>query len=279
MGLPHKTGTPYRSTSNSKIENLLGQLEMGARALLLQAGLPHTWWPQAGAYYASANNIVGKPGRVSPYARRAGHTFPGHLVPFGAALRAILPEMRVNRAKFAPKTTYCIFIGYHWNPGQSWAGDYFVSPVDDHTTGGRTNPRIIRVKGGLTFNVDRPWSFPVKFAFDAAVQEDLVQRQVHEMVQHLPAGEPNAAQREPGDDDDDDDKEKEDVDFEQQLFHEDDDPVDLTAPVAEQLAAERDESLTGLTPQQRARRVQDDAGHWAPRRGSTRPPYIHTEQW
>eukprot|EP00972_Heterocapsa_arctica_P088824 13099588-Heterocapsa_arctica.AAC.1 len=46
--VPHHTGTPYMSTSNGKIENLLGQLLMGSRALLFQAGLPATWWPQAG---------------------------------------------------------------------------------------------------------------------------------------------------------------------------------------------------------------------------------------
>ncbi len=40
-----------------------------------------------------------------------------------------------------------------------------------------------------------------------------------------------------------------------------------------------DESLLGLTPAQRARRVQDDAGHWPARAGATRPPYIHPEQW
>eukprot|EP00972_Heterocapsa_arctica_P052499 7722238-Heterocapsa_arctica.AAC.1 len=57
-GVPHHTGAPYRSTSNGRIENLLGQLLMGSRALLHQAGLPRSWWPQAGAYYASAQNIV-----------------------------------------------------------------------------------------------------------------------------------------------------------------------------------------------------------------------------
>eukprot|EP00972_Heterocapsa_arctica_P072746 10739896-Heterocapsa_arctica.AAC.1 len=81
---------------------------MGSRALLLQAGLPPTWWPQAGAYYASAHNIVGKPGMISsPYVKRHGVEFPGDLLPFGAAVRALLPEMRVPRHKFASRTTLC----------------------------------------------------------------------------------------------------------------------------------------------------------------------------
>eukprot|EP00972_Heterocapsa_arctica_P111320 16388841-Heterocapsa_arctica.AAC.1 len=40
-----------------------------------------------------------------------------------------------------------------------------------------------------------------------------------------------------------------------------------------------DETLLGLTPAQRARRVQDDAGHWPTRAGSTRPPNVHPEVW
>eukprot|EP00972_Heterocapsa_arctica_P106783 15729619-Heterocapsa_arctica.AAC.1 len=68
---------------------------MGSRALLHQAGLPPTWWPQAGAYYASAQNIVGKPGALpSPFFKRNRHDIPGDLIPFGAAVRSLLPEMR-----------------------------------------------------------------------------------------------------------------------------------------------------------------------------------------
>eukprot|EP00972_Heterocapsa_arctica_P108680 16002453-Heterocapsa_arctica.AAC.1 len=81
--------------------------------------------------------------------------------------------MRVPRHKFASRTTLCVFVGYHWAPGQRWTGDYLVSPLDDHTTQGRTHPRVIRVKGGLVINPDRPWFFPVRAARDAAVQEDL----------------------------------------------------------------------------------------------------------
>eukprot|EP00972_Heterocapsa_arctica_P083143 12252645-Heterocapsa_arctica.AAC.1 len=68
---------------------------MGSRALLHQAGFQPTWWPQAGQYYCSTNNIVGKPGCVStPFRQRNGTDFPGEFIPFGAAVRALLPEMR-----------------------------------------------------------------------------------------------------------------------------------------------------------------------------------------
>ncbi|WP_288992781.1 hypothetical protein, partial [uncultured Marinobacter sp.] len=278
MGVPHKTGTPYRSTSNGRIENLIGQLLMGSRALLKQAGLPPTWWPLAGAYFTSAHNIVGKPRMtMTPYARRAGgESFPGHHVPFGAACRAMLPDMRVARHKFASRTTFCIFIGYHWGPGQTWSGDYYVSPVEDHTLQGRVNPRVIRVKGGIVLDTSRPWTFPIKNAYEGALKADLFQRQAHQIVQHLPAQDPNTDQGDTG--------AAEDLDFEQQLWSENDDPpplddLDPAAPPAPGLDTEVDESLLGLTPAQRARRIQDDAGLWPPRFGSTRPPNIHPEMW
>eukprot|EP00972_Heterocapsa_arctica_P062253 9177522-Heterocapsa_arctica.AAC.1 len=65
--------------------------------------------------------------------------------------------MRVPRHKLASRTTLCIFMGYHWAPGQKWIGDYLVSLLSDHTASdGRTHPRIIRVNGGLVTNPNRP---------------------------------------------------------------------------------------------------------------------------
>eukprot|EP00972_Heterocapsa_arctica_P110080 16209276-Heterocapsa_arctica.AAC.1 len=34
-----------------------------------------------------------------------------------------------------------------------------------------------------------------------------------------------------------------------------------------------------MTPAQRARRAQDDLGHWPTRAGSSRPPNVHPEVW
>eukprot|EP00972_Heterocapsa_arctica_P014769 2175018-Heterocapsa_arctica.AAC.1 len=59
-------------------------------------------------------------------------------------------------------------------PGQSWAGDYYVSPLIDHTASdGRTNPRVIRIKGGLVINRDTPFTYPVRDAADTAFKKDL----------------------------------------------------------------------------------------------------------
>jgi hypothetical protein len=281
MARPHKLGTPYRSTSNGRIENLIGQLQMGARALLHQAGLPAAWWPLAGAYYASANNIVGKPNCVTtPYALRAGKSFEGLHIPFGASVRAVLPEVRVARSKFDPRATFCIFIGYHWFPGQVWSGDYLVSPVSDFQVDGRTNPRVIRIKGGIILDDTRPWDFPIKTAQRGAQMELLHQRQVHEVVHHLPSSTPNLIE---GEADDDIDEAAADLDYEQQLFSDagDGDPIDDGDPTAlsTDMIGYPDDPLLGMDPGQRARRNQDDAGIWPPRSGSTRPPYIDPSSW
>eukprot|EP00972_Heterocapsa_arctica_P050293 7395598-Heterocapsa_arctica.AAC.1 len=42
MMIPHAASTPHRSTSNGRIENIIGQVLMGSRALLHQSGLPTT---------------------------------------------------------------------------------------------------------------------------------------------------------------------------------------------------------------------------------------------
>eukprot|EP00972_Heterocapsa_arctica_P097863 14438162-Heterocapsa_arctica.AAC.1 len=61
------------------------------------------------------------------------------------------------------------------------------------------------------------------------------------------------------------------------MFHEADDPPPFDeAPAAQEVV---DEALLDLTPAQRARRVQDDAGHWPTRAGSSRPPNVHPEVW
>eukprot|EP00972_Heterocapsa_arctica_P082835 12207538-Heterocapsa_arctica.AAC.1 len=45
--VPHASSTPYRSASNGKVENIIGQMLSGSRELLQQSGLPATWWPWA----------------------------------------------------------------------------------------------------------------------------------------------------------------------------------------------------------------------------------------
>eukprot|EP00972_Heterocapsa_arctica_P063105 9310325-Heterocapsa_arctica.AAC.1 len=81
----HATSTSHRSQSNGRIDNAIGQVIMGSRALLEQSGLPLTWWTWAAPYWCSLHNVLGKPGTAaSPYWQRHGAEFTGEIVPFGA---------------------------------------------------------------------------------------------------------------------------------------------------------------------------------------------------
>eukprot|EP00972_Heterocapsa_arctica_P089795 13244911-Heterocapsa_arctica.AAC.1 len=60
--VPHATDTPYRSTSNGRVEKIIGQVLSGSRALLQQSGLHATWWSWAAPAWCSMHNILGKPG-------------------------------------------------------------------------------------------------------------------------------------------------------------------------------------------------------------------------
>ena len=43
----HTTNTPYVSCTNGRVGRRMRLLEEGTRTLLVQAGLPHRWWPHA----------------------------------------------------------------------------------------------------------------------------------------------------------------------------------------------------------------------------------------
>eukprot|EP00972_Heterocapsa_arctica_P022529 3312732-Heterocapsa_arctica.AAC.2 len=75
--VPHAASTPHRSSSNGKIENIIGQVLMGSRPLLNQAGLTKRWWSWAAPFYCDAHNILGKPGaQEAPHWQRQGKEFP-----------------------------------------------------------------------------------------------------------------------------------------------------------------------------------------------------------
>ena len=127
---------------------------------------------------------------------------------------------------------------------------------------------------------DRPHFFPVRDARDAALQEDLVHRHVHEIVHHLHPAAPDGVQREAvaeGDDLNDPDVDR-DLDYEQQLFSEDDDggfPADVPPGIQQP----QSEPIGLQTTAQQRRRRRDDEAYWPARRGSSRPPHVHPEVW
>eukprot|EP00959_Pyramimonas_sp_CCMP1952_P035375 741088-Pyramimonas_sp.AAC.1 len=73
---------------------------MGARALLMQAGLPPSFWTYAVRYFCLCYNIrTPAEGRPS-WERRFGCRFDAQLLPFGSLVRYVPPpESRLRTAK------------------------------------------------------------------------------------------------------------------------------------------------------------------------------------
>ena len=132
LRVAHGRSTPYRPQSNSRIE-LHNQLVLrGGRSALLQSDLPHAFWPYAGRHWMHSRNIEHPlDGGMSFWARRHGHEFSGHLVPFGAEIIFKPPKIKDPHLKFDPVGSRGVFLGYALNPGGRFDGDYLCAKLED----------------------------------------------------------------------------------------------------------------------------------------------------
>ena len=86
LGICPTTSRPYVSQSNSIVERAIRHVEEGARAVLVNAGLPPHLRPFAANFLCVACNIDEAQG-PSPWDRRHGHgSFKGVRCPFGALI-------------------------------------------------------------------------------------------------------------------------------------------------------------------------------------------------
>ena len=80
----HQTATPHRPQTNAFAERGIRTALEGARAALLQAGMPHRFWPIAVRHHAFASAIVEQSnGHPSPWFLHHGTVFEGWALPFG----------------------------------------------------------------------------------------------------------------------------------------------------------------------------------------------------
>ena len=130
LGWSHPTSTPYRPQSNGVMERQVRTLEEGARTALLQAGLPHRFWPLAATHQAVATSITSaKPDTPTPWKRMHDHELPGMILPFGCLVyfRPPAPHLK-SMGKFEPTALPGLFVGWHMSPGFKLNGDYLVMP-------------------------------------------------------------------------------------------------------------------------------------------------------
>ena len=150
----HQTATPHRPQSNAHAERGIKTVLTGARAALLQSGLPHRFWPWAASHQAFAVGITASTdGSPSPWWVVHGHEFPGRVLPFGALVHYRPPRpVLKNLPKFAPRTIPGIFMGWHIEPGCRFRGDYYVLPLAAFKVPNKRVYEAHRVKEMVSFD-------------------------------------------------------------------------------------------------------------------------------
>ena len=132
MGWRHVLSQPYVSQSSGVIERETRTILEGARANLLQSGLPVELLPLAAQHHAFALNVTIPDDKdKSPWALRFGDEFPDTKIPFGAKLSYWINRQRVdsNQPKFLPTSDVGIFVGYHVQPGFTYTHEILVLPL------------------------------------------------------------------------------------------------------------------------------------------------------
>ena len=140
--------------------------------MLFQAGLPPRYWCLAARAFCLGRNAV-LPARhgSTPWAAKNGTAFPGKLLPFGCKVN-YRPSERTG-PKFAPRSEYALFVGWHLQPGGIFKGDYLVVPYEALV---RTDPQrklVVRRVKEVDMSVG-PLIYPLRQVRDDQVDNDLL---------------------------------------------------------------------------------------------------------
>ena len=166
LGIPHGTSTPGRPQTNGVAERAVRSVVEGTRTCLEHAGFPPSFWPLACRHFTFASNVAIHEGDSPWNLRHKKGQFKGPLIPFGCLVDFMqLPPLVSGQAKFAPKATPGLFLGYHLLPGGLWGGDYLVASLaefahmDDSVASGGAIPLI----GVASGDADNPEGLPTGF--------------------------------------------------------------------------------------------------------------------
>ena len=121
------TATPGVPQTNGLAERMVRKVKEGARALLIQAGLPPKWWTYAVRAFCAAHNIKMRTGNSIYHDRHGKGHYKGLRIPFGAAVKFMPTPRPGERAGFAPVLRKGIFLGQYILTGGEWNGDYHVA--------------------------------------------------------------------------------------------------------------------------------------------------------
>ena len=124
--LAHERSTPGIHSNNAIIERANQLLTGGVATTLLQAGLPHVFWPYAMECWCLHRNIMQDEDGQSSWGLTRGTEFPGKTFPFGCLVNFKPSPTRDSTLKFGAKGHLGVFAGYSLTPGYQWSGDYLV---------------------------------------------------------------------------------------------------------------------------------------------------------
>ena len=109
-----KLPIPRRSETHSRAERFHRTLEEAVRTMLMQSGLPHSFWPEATVVFAEHFARADRsPPFESPFQQKYGKPSLLKLRPFGSAVTFLNDKSRgFYPAKFEPRGRTGLFIGY-----------------------------------------------------------------------------------------------------------------------------------------------------------------------
>ncbi len=149
LDIMHEFSTPGIHETNARIERFNQDVQLGARALMIRAGLPSVFWVWAAPCYCfllntkkrelTRTDAAGDKIKLlsSPWKERFGTDFKGTRFPFGSLVFFMPAPTKYDFKgdKFAPRLKPGIFLGYQMKPGGMWSGEYIVADLSDFAGG------------------------------------------------------------------------------------------------------------------------------------------------
>ena len=106
---------------------------------------------------------------LSPWESRfGGRKFHGQRIPFGALVDFRPSPIQGSPAKFSPRATPGVFLGYVLQPGGRWRGDYLAAKLSDFASGVESNWRSVsihRIREAVGPE-NKNWEFPLRSVYD-----------------------------------------------------------------------------------------------------------------
>ena len=131
MKIPHGMATPHRHQNNGTKERTAQTIVEGVRTLFEHAGLPSCFLPLAVRHWCFASNVATHEGDSAWNKRHGKNRFDQRKVfAFGCCVEYLARPKDVKAMpKFETRASPGILVGYTFQPGGEWKGEYQVFPL------------------------------------------------------------------------------------------------------------------------------------------------------